>query len=110
MFVTAADVIAYVGVKTPSQAETDWAETVAAAVESGVNVRLNGAVIVDPSPAMDELHLVAVYAAGEAYKRKEVPFGGSGFADTQSANELARDYLASVAPQIDRYGNGPGIG
>jgi hypothetical protein len=110
MYVSASDVLAYAGVKTPSQAETDWATQVASAVESGVNVRLNGAVIVDPSPALDEIKLAATYAAGEAYKRKEVPFGGSGFADTATANALARDYLASVAPQIDRHGNGPGIG
>ena len=110
MFVDAAAVLAYCGVKSPSPAETEWATKVANAVESGIAVRLNGAVILDPSPAFDEISLAATYAAGEAYKRKEVPFGGSGFADTATANVLARDYLASVAPQIDRYGTGPGIG
>jgi len=110
MFVTPEDVIAYVGVKTPSQADTDWATLVASAVDSGITVRLNGAVIIDPSPAMDELHLAATFAAGEAYKRREVAFGGTGFADIEAASALARDYLSAVAPQIDRYGNGPGIG
>jgi len=109
-FVTAADVLTYVGVKNASQGETDWATAVAAAVESGITTRLNGAVIADPSGALDELHLAAVYAAGEAYKRREAPFGQTGFSDSESAGMLARDYLAQVAPQVDRYGNGPGIG
>jgi|SRR6187431_2186128 len=105
--VTADDIIAYVGVKTPSQAETDWAVACAAAVEAGIAARLNGAIIVEPNA---ELHLAAVMAGGEAFKRREVPFGSTGFSDTEEAVALTRDYLAAVAPQIDRNGNGPGIG
>lgn len=106
--VTADDVIAYVGVKTPSQAETDWATACAAAVDEGIVVRLNGAALADPPPS--ELHLAAVMAAGEAYKRREVPFGVAGWNDQEGAIRLARDYLEGVKPQLDRYGAGPGIG
>ena len=109
MFVLPADVLTYAGVKNPSQAETDWATKVAAAVESGIITRLNGVVIVEPSGAWDELHVAATFAAGEAYKRREAPFGQTGFTDNDAVR-LARDYLAQVGPQIDRYGNGPGIG
>jgi hypothetical protein len=106
--VDAAAVLAYAGVKTPSQAETDWAALCAAAVDEGITIRLNGAVLADPAPS--ELTLVATMAAGEAYKRKETPFGQTGFSDTENAVRFARDYLDGVRPQIDRYGNGPGIG
>jgi hypothetical protein len=106
--VTAEDVIAYVGVKNPGDFETAWAGKCADAVESGIYIRLNGALITDPPPS--ELHLAATMAAGEAYKRREVPFGVTGYNDTEGAIRLARDYLEQVRPQIDRYGNGPGIG
>ena len=109
-FVTAAEVLAHVGIKSPQQSEIDWATAVAAAVDSAVDTRLNGAVIVDPSGAYDELHLAALVASGEAYKRREAPFGSTGFSDMEEATRLAKDYLAPVGPMIDRYGNGPGIG
>lgn len=109
MFVTAQEVLAYVGVKTPTEAETEWATLCANAVNDGIIIRLNGAFITDPPP--DELKAAARMAAGEAYKRREAPFGGTAFStEDQTAIRLARDYLAAVGPQIDRYGNGPGIG
>jgi hypothetical protein len=50
-------------------------------------------------------------AGGEAYKRREAPFGVTGYNDMEgNAIRLARDYLEGVKPVIDRYGNGPGIG
>lgn len=110
-FVTAAEVLEYAGVKAPTDAETAWAETVAKAVNSGIEVRLNGSEVIFPSPAADELHLAAVYAGGEAYKRREAPFGVTGFEDLEGrAIRLARDYLEGSKPLIDRYGAGPGIG
>lgn len=108
MFVTADEILTYVGVKTPSDPETNWASLCADAVNDGIAVRLNGAVISDPPP--QELHTVAIMAGGEAYKRREVPFGVAAFNEMEGAVKLARDYLDGVKPQIDRYGNGPGIG
>lgn len=106
--VTGDEILAYVGVKTPSDAESAWADACASAVDQGIMIRLNGAVLTNPPP--DELHTVAIMAGGEAYKRREAPFGVTGFQDTEGAIRLARDYLSGVQPQIDRYGNGPGIG
>ena len=109
MFVTGAEVLVYVGVKSPSAPETEWADLVADAVNTGILIRLNGAVITDPPPA--ELKTAAMMAAGEAYKRRETPFGVTGFSDVEGqAIRLARDYLDGVKPEIDRYGAGPGIG
>jgi hypothetical protein len=109
MFVDAADILVYVGVKTPTQADTEWAEACAKAVNDGILVRLNGAAITDPPP--DELVTAAIMAGGEAYKRKEAPFGVTGFNDIEGAAvRIARDYLDGIKPLIDRYGAGPGIG
>ena len=108
MFVTTEEVLAYVGVKTPSEADTLWASLCARAVNDGVMVRLNCALITDPPP--DELHIAATMAAGEAYKRREAPFGGTYYEAEAVAVNLARDYLNGVAPIIARYSAGPGIG
>jgi hypothetical protein len=108
-FVEPDAILAYVGIKSPSADETAWAIACAAAVNEGINVRLNGAIILDPIPA--ELKTAATMAGGEAFKRREAPFGITGFNDIEgNAIRLARDYLDSVRPVIDRYSNGPGIG
>lgn len=108
-FVTAAEILEYAGVKSPTDSESAWAETVAKAVNDGIIVRLNGASVLNP--AASELHLAAVYAGGEAYKRREAPFGVTGFEDMEGrAIRLARDYLEGAKPIIDRYSAGPGIG
>lgn len=106
--VIGTEVLLYVGVKTPSELETAWADLCAAAVEEAITVRLNGAVV--PDPPTPELRTVAIMAAGEAYKRREAPFGVANFDGQGEAVRLARDYLEAIKPQLDRYGNGPGIG
>jgi hypothetical protein len=108
VFVTADDIIAYVGVKNAGEAETAWATACAKAVNDGIAVRLNGAVITNPAPP--ELSTAAIMAGGEAYKRREVPFGVTGFSDNEGAIRIARDYLEAIKPMIDRYSAGPGIG
>lgn len=111
MYVTAAQVLAFVGASSPSPDETEWATACAAAVESAITERLNGAEIVDPSPALDELAVAARLAAAEAYKRKEATFGVTGYADLQGAAiRVARDYMDGVRPIIDRYRIVGGIG
>lgn len=106
-FVTGAQILSFVGVTTPAAADTQWADAVAAAVDSGITVRLNGATVTDDS----ELTAAALLAGAEAYKRREATFGLTGYADLEgNAIRVARDYLAGIAPMIDRYSNGPGIG
>lgn len=108
-FVTAADILAYVGVLTPSTVETEWAEKCAKAVNDGITARLNGAAVTTPPPP--ELVTAAIMAGGEAYKRREAPFGVTGFSDVEGAAiRVARDYLDGIKPIVDRYGAGPGIG
>jgi hypothetical protein len=110
-FVTGTQILALVGVENPTQIETLWADAVASAVNSGITVRLNGAVIASPSPANDELLVAAGLAGAEAFKRREAIFGQTGYADLEAnAVRLSRDYLDGVQPLIDRYSNGPGIG
>lgn len=106
---TGSDILAFVGVKTPSTEESAWADACAKAVLSGITVRLNGASITNPPP--DELQVAATLAGAECYKRREATFGLTGYADMEGAAiRVARDYLDGVKPLIDRYGAGPGIG
>ena len=110
-YVSGAEVLTFVGADTPDTDETNWATACAAAVESAITQRLNGAVIADPSGAHDELHVAARIAAAEAFKRKEAIFGVTGYADLQGAAiRVARDYMDSVRPIIDRYRIVGGIG
>jgi hypothetical protein len=108
-FPTGAEILAFVGVTSPSAPETAWANACAKAIEDGVTVRLNGAAITDPLP--DELYAASMLAGAEAYKRREATFGSTGYADLEgNARAVARDYLEGIKPIADRYGNGPGIG
>lgn len=109
-YVTSAQVLAFVGVVSPSPAETEWSEAVVKAVNSGIDIRLNGVVLVDPSPALDEIKVAARIAGAEAFKRREATFGLTGYADLEgNAIRIARDYLYGISPLIDRYSAGPGI-
>ena len=111
MYVTGAQVLAFVGVMTPSADETDWADACASAVDAAITSRLGGAVIADPSPALDELTVAARLAAAEAYKRKEATFGITGYSDLQGAAiRVARDYMDSVYPLVNRWRIVGGIG
>jgi len=106
---TGAQVLAFVGVKSPTTADTDWANAVAGAVVQGITHRLNGATTTPE--AETELNVAAMIAGAEAYKRREATFGVAGYADLEgNAIRVAKDYLEGMRPVIDRYGNGPGIG
>ena len=109
--VTGAQILAFVGVKTPTTDDTTWANAVATAVTAAMLSRLNGAVIASPSDAENELNVALLLAGAEAYKRKEATFGSTGYADLEgNAVALSRDYIDAVAPLIDRWSAGPGIG
>lgn len=110
IYVTAAQILIGVGNTGPTGDDTEWAQACAAAVNAGIEIRLQGAEIVNPSAAYDELSLAARIAGAEAYKRKEAVFGITGYADLNNAAiRVARDYLDGVAPLIARY-SVPGIG
>jgi hypothetical protein len=109
-YVTDAEVLAFVGIVSPSPAESEWATLVANAVNGAIDTRLNGVVLLDPSPALDEVRAAARIAGAEAFKRREATFGLTGYADLEgNAVRVAKDYLSGVAPLIDRHSAGPGI-
>jgi hypothetical protein len=109
MLLTGAEILAFVGNQTPSQFDIDWADIVAAAINSGIATRLNGAVYVEPSLAFYELKAAAMIAGAEGYKRREATFGLTGYGDLEgNAIRVAKDYLEGVKNIIDRYSAGPG--
>ena len=103
-WVTGAAILTQVGNAAPSADDTAWADACAAAVNSGVDARL-GIVFADlPEEAEGEVAPAALVAATEAYKRREAPFGVTGYVDLSgSAVRVARDWLAAVQPQLDRW-------
>jgi hypothetical protein len=101
------------GDKTPSASETAFASVCASAVNAAITEALGSNVskIITGGYGWSELVLAARLAGVEAFKRKETPFGVTGFADMQGgAIRVAKDYLEGVRPIIDRYRSGPGIG
>jgi hypothetical protein len=109
VWVTGAEVLAFVGIDAPTPGEDTWADACALAVSQGIDRRLNGGTV--PPDSEGEVHLAATLAAGEAFKRRSAPFGVTGYADLQGvAIRVARDYLEGVKPLVDRWSNGPGIG
>lgn len=111
MYTTGAQVLAFAGIVSPDAEETEWADACAAAVDAAITLRLGGAVIADPSLAMDELKVAARLAAAEAFKRKEATFGVTGYSDLQGAAiRVARDYMDGVYPLVNRWRIVGGIG
>lgn len=103
--VTGAAILAQAGVDTPDAEETAWADVCAQAVQAGVVRRVDRAAD-DPvwDEATPELMDAALIAGVEAYKRRDAPFGVTGYADLQGiAVRVARDYIDTVAPILDRW-------
>jgi hypothetical protein len=93
----------------PSAEDSTWAEVCAAAVNAGIDKRLEGSTWVNPlieppPPPPPELLFCASVAGVESYKRREATFGLTGYVDLQGAAiRVARDYLEAQAPIIARY-------
>jgi hypothetical protein len=108
-YITKEGLLAFIGKGSPSQIEDEWAQKVTDAINEGIDQRLNGAAVTNPVPA--ELVTAAYLAGSEAFRRREASFGSTGYSDMEgTATRLARDYLDSIAPVINRYNAGPGIG
>ena len=87
----------------PADDDVAWAEACAAAVNAGLDKRLEGATYVAP-PLPAELVWVAQTAGVESYKRREAVFGITGYVDLQGAAiRVSRDYLDAASPIIGRY-------
>lgn len=70
-----------------------------------VGTELSNVVQAEPAPALDpELVAAARMCAGELYRRRDAPFGTTGFTDLQTGGliRLARDYLEGVKPILAR--------
>lgn len=110
-WVSAEEILVAVGHTDPaaaSPADSAWAEACAAAVNEGIDLKLEGVAfvgpLIDPPILPAELVIAARFAGVEAFKRREATFGLTGFVDLQGAAiRIARDYLEAVAPIIARY-------
>lgn len=103
--VTGAAILAQAGVTAPTEEDQTWADLCAGAVQAGIVRRVDR----DPEDptwldAEPELMDAALVAGVEAYKRRDAPFGVTGYADLQGiAVRVARDYIDTVGPILDRW-------
>ena len=127
------DVLTFAGVTQPTPADTEWADLIAAGVSDGIyeyldwsgpmpseGVRLDQDLLDAPDANLDgqgswdqrpEIQMAARLAASEAWRRRDAPFGSTGYLDPTSGAliRLARDYLEGVKPVLFRYRNMAGL-
>jgi len=103
-WVTGSEILAHVRVTAPTSLDTSWANACAGAVNAGINAYL-GTAAADPSPEMAaEISANALTAGGDAYRRRDAPFGLSSYSDISGvATRVARDYLEGIRPQLERW-------
>jgi hypothetical protein len=101
---SSASILALAGVTAPTGDDTAWAVSCADGINAEIDVYL-GLGAIAPEPDRDgAIGRVADLAGVEAYKRREAPFGITGFADLEGAAvRLARDSLEGQKPTLDRW-------
>lgn len=130
--VTPEELLTWSGVRNPTPVDQEWAERACAAVidavyayldrgglpsDTGFTVdrdvldsppNLEGSTWADDQP---ELIAAARMAASELYRRRDAPFGSTGYVDPTSGQlfRLARDYLEGVKPVLWRYRDVSGL-
>lgn len=92
---TGAAILAQAGAAPGSADDQAWAELCAAAVNDGIDARLDGVPVVDPPPA-GELTRAALTAGVVAYKAREANIDAS-------APAVVGDYLETIEPILRRY-------
>lgn len=104
-WVTGAEILEHAGVSNPAPEDSAWADACADAVNGGFAWRLEGATFINPPGELAPELVTAARGCGvETYKRKEAPFGLTGYVDLQGAAvRIARDPLEAVGPILERY-------
>jgi hypothetical protein len=94
---TGPAILAQAGAGPGSATDQAWAEECAAAVNAGLDHRLEGVTFLDPLPP--ELTRAAVEAGVEAYTARE-----ASLVDRQNASRrIVADYLETIEPIVARY-------
>ncbi len=132
MILTADELLTWAGVTNPTPADQEWAVQAANAVDSAIYDYLDWGVPpsaafrvdqdqvdvdyleADPVGPYDdhpEVIVAARLAAGELYRRRDAPFGTTGYVDPTSGQlfRVARDYLDGVKPILWRAKNVAGL-
>lgn len=93
---TGAAILAQAGAAPGSPADEAWAELCAAAVNAGLDARLEGATYISP-PDPPELVRAALTAGVVAFKAREENV------DQQSPSGIVGDYLDTIEGILERY-------
>jgi hypothetical protein len=102
-WVTPAQGLGFVRIVTPTQGETDWANTLAPAINSAIDEYLGAGFEVSYPPQI-EISAAALRSFGYAWKYREAPFGEAQWLDEQGGSvKLARDWIDPIKPILARY-------
>jgi hypothetical protein len=103
--VTGPELTAALGVATPDAELVSWAELAASAVNAEAFAFLGWPPDHEPGPGAGAgIHALLLVAGVELVKRRDAPFGVTGFADAGGAAiRLSRDPLESVRPALARW-------
>lgn len=104
-----AAILAQAGKASPSQADEDWADICAAAVNAAITRRLNGYVVVAASAAEAELTRCALIDGVGAYLDRDAPQGVLMVGPDGQPVRIRADILRASEPIVAGYAI-PGIG
>jgi hypothetical protein len=106
LWVTGSAILTHVRVTSPSAEDAAWADACALAVSTGIDRMLGTQPDPLPEDVYNEVVGNALTAGGDAYRRRDTPFGLSNYSDMAGiATRVARDYLEGIRPQLERWRN-----
>lgn len=102
-------ILAQAGKGSPTQADEDWADICADAVNAAIETALNGYTVAADSAAEAELTRCALLDGVGAYMDRDAPQGVLMMGPDGQAVRLRADVLRACVPVVARYAI-PGIG
>lgn len=104
LWVTGDDILQHVRVAAPKADDVAWADECAKGVSAGIDNYLGVQPEILPAGMYEEVRANALTAGGDAYRRRDAPFGMAGYSDVSGVSErVARDYIEGIKPQLDRW-------
>jgi hypothetical protein len=104
LWVTGDDILGHVRVAAPKADDVAWADECAKGVSAGIDNYLGVQPDILPAGMYEEVRANALTAGGDAYRRRDAPFGMAGYSDVSGVSErVARDYIEGIKPQLDRW-------
>ena len=109
-YVTAAQILTYMGKGAGTADEQSWAALCAAAIEGAIHQRLDAGGVTPDASGIDELEVSAVLDGCALFNSKNAPHGVLSVGIDGEAVRLGADSLRATLPVIRRIHPTAGIG